>query len=141
MFFFFIFIGILFHRTAFFFVIFFVAKYFDTQKIMIITAVLFVLLFSLHIPFVASLLSHFISRSKINSWLLSDGTRTIIGLFFLVVVRIGTVIVEYFMLDSYRKSGTVSKEYLNFVEMVFKTTLLSLSFLSLELLFINMTRF
>ena len=133
MFFVFIFIGVLFHRTAVFFAIFYIAKKFDTKRLVIITSVLFVMLFALHLPFMANFLSHFMSRSKINTWLLSDGTRTIVGLFFLVVVRIGTVIVEYFMLDSYRKSGSVSKEYLHFVEMVFKTTLISLSFLSLEL--------
>lgn len=130
---FFVVLGGCFHRIALFFLVFYVVKKISFKSLIVLTLCASAVFYSFHFPAVANIMRIFISGEKINTWLMSDGTRTIKGAIFLIVVRCGTILIEYVLWKSYKRSKTVSKKYLNFVELVLKSTILSISFLSLEL--------
>ena len=147
LFFAFVIAGGFFHRTAWFFLPFFIVRITSMKKITIVTTVAFFGFLSLRVPIMARIVGIFLSQQKINNWLLSDGNRSIIGIGLLFFVRGLLIVIELLMVyslangkkltfkyfDRYlRRKSTGKAEFDAVAERIFKATVLSLAFVALE---------
>ncbi len=151
LFFFFIILGGLFHRTALFFLPFYIIKVVRMKMITYVTAGAFVGFLMLRVPVVTKIVGLLLSQEKINNWLLSDGNRSIIGIAMLFIVRalLVTVLIMMFypmkrgvkytfaQFDkslglNLRLNGSAVAEYDVVLERVIKIAVLSFSFVALE---------
>ena len=147
LFFAFVIAGGFFHRTAWFFLPFFVVKITNMKTIVIVTAAASVGFLSLRVPFVTKLVGLVLSQQKINNWLLDDGNRSIIGIGMLFFVRGLLIVIELMMFYSLSRNKKLSLSYFDrflgrkttgkvefdaVAERIFKATVLSFAFVSLE---------
>ena len=135
------------HRTAWFFLPFFVVKITNMKTIVIVTAAASVGFLSLRVPFVTKLVGLVLSQQKINNWLLDDGNRSIIGIGMLFFVRGLLIVIELMMFYSLSRNKKLSLSYFDrflgrkttgkvefdaVAERIFKATVLSFAFVALE---------
>lgn len=147
LFFAFVIAGGFFHRTAWFFLPFFVVKITNMKTIVIVTAAASVGFLSLRVPFVTKLVGLVLSQQKINNWLLDDGNRSIIGIGMLFFVRGLLIVIELMMFYSLSRNKKLSLSYFDrflgrkttgkvefdaVAERIFKATVLSFAFVALE---------
>ena len=147
LFFAFVIAGGFFHRTAWFFLPFFVVKITNMKTIAIVTAAASVGFLSLRVPFVTKLVGLVLSQQKINNWLLDDGNRSIIGIGMLFFVRGMLIVIELMMFYSLSRKKKLSLSYFDrflgkkttgkvefdaVAERIFKATVLSFAFVALE---------
>lgn len=147
LFFAFVIAGGFFHRTAWFFLPFFVVKITNMKTIVIVTAAASVGFLSLRVPFVTKMVGLVLSQQKINNWLLDDGNRSIIGIGMLFFVRGLLIVIELMMFYSLSRNKKLSLSYFDrflgrkttgkvefdaVAERIFKATVLSFAFVALE---------
>lgn len=139
--------GGFFHRTAWFFLPFFLVRRTSMKTITIVTIAASAGFLSLRVPIVTRIVGIFLSQQKINNWLLDDGERSIIGIAMLFVVRLMLIIIELMMVYSLSADKKLSFKLFDkllgkthngkiefdlVAERIFKATVLSFAFVALE---------
>lgn len=121
--------GGVFHRATWFNLCYVCIKKFNVRTIVVITSIFSALMLLLRTPAAINILSHFLSLSKINNWLLSGSRRSMAGVILLVCMRLILVFLEWYMCNQKKeKIGS-----LVYGDEILKVTILSLAILVFEI--------